>query len=297
MGRSHVACLLIMFTQGRLAIEHLCKYRELIAENGREQEVLIRWFKGLVMIMRQELKNKIIPCPGIVSQCPPNIAGLFLMAERAASFKDKISRDVEDCLKKDYMAHVRDIRWTAEADLHVEKNLWTLFVDQMIIDGFAIDDHATELSACFNALVNRRSSALCLLLWLFRKFVTQVQMGIVESIAADESLATWCLQDRMLFWLACISDTKCSKEKTRNIEAQISGLQLENGDLISSAIGLLVLISCAKKNNGEGPIMDALQKTVRWIIERIPVTHDAIGSDFCWAYYALCEYVNLFRRT
>ena len=97
-------------------------------------------------------------------------------------------------------------------------------------------------------------------------------------------------------------DEDCSQGKVRDITDRILDLQLrsgafatvegkgENGDLTSSAIGLLALISCAKGNGSENHVIGAVRQAVRWILRHIT---EAIDEGVAWAYYALCEYIDL----
>ena len=161
----------------------------------------------------------------------------------------------------------------------------------------------------FNSLVACKSPFLGLMLWLFPELVTEDQVTAVANIAR-ECLGTWMLGDRMLFWLACINDSNCRPERTRYIEAEIRRLQLdsgvdagafatvegkdEKGNLISSAIGLLVLVSCARRDDSKGPVAEVTQKTACWLIGQLSVVQ-AVDESIAWAYYALSEYINLFR--
>ena len=53
----------------------------------------------------------------------------------------------------------------------------------------------------------------------------------------------------------------------------------QNGDLISSAIGLLALISCARENGYENLTIGAVRQAVRWIVGHITdVIDDGVGQ-------------------
>lgn len=287
--------------------EHLSGFSEFASEKVEGREILNKWFKELVMIMRHDLRNIIIHCQSSIPDrlCPSNIVGHFLMAESGMHLSGDMSRDVYDPIKNEYMPHVRDVRLTTgEDDLQVEKYLWVLFLRLTVIGG---DAYENELDACFNTLMSRRSRFLCLMLWLFPRFATPENMDIVEGIVADPMRGgTSLLRDRMLFGLASIGAENLNQEKkTKVVETQIHELQdsvTQNGDdFRSDAIGLLMLVSCAKRNSGKidcGMVWQMAQR----VVERLIEFHLDDGKlryycepDVGWAYFALCEYVNLLR--
>lgn len=272
--------------------------------NENEVIFLVDWIKKLIIDIRLLLKNRITPCRECPanSHCSPDIVALFLMAEKISHFNDDISRAIASYVKNTYKPGVRDIPRTVEDQELSERDLWTLYLEY---HDSSHGDCEKRFSDCLLALEGGKNRHLNLMLWLFPHFATEDRLKTVEDIVKET--APWWQRDKMLFWLACMGASKCSQETVREIETQICELQLEtgafatvegrdeNGDLISSSIGLLVLISCAKKNNAEGPIMDTLRKTVCWIIEYITANQGTNGADSAWAYYALCEYVNLFK--
>ena len=263
--------------------------------------------KKLVGVIRPSLENMITHSCDFSAKhpCSPDIVALFLMADEISHFNDDISRAIASYVKNNYKSGMRDIPRTAGGQDLSEKYLWTLYLERKHHDDSSHDDCEKRLSDCLSVLEGCKNQHLSLMLWLFPDLATEERLKTVEDIVKET--APWWQRDKMLFWLACMRASKCSQETVREIETQICGLQLEtgafatvegsdeNGDLISSSIGLLVFISCAKKNNSESPIMDTLRKTVRWILEYITAKQGTCGADIAWAYYALCEYVNLFR--
>ena len=280
-----------------------------ISECYTENEVtfFVDRIKNLVSDIRPLLESMITHCCDFSAKnpCSPDIVALFLMAEKISLFNDDISRAIASYVKTNYKPAVRDIPRMAEDRVSSEKYLWTLYLERKYHDDSSHDDCRKRISDCLSAFEDSKNPGLSSMLWLFPDFATEERLKTVEDIVKET--APWWQRDKMLLWLACMGASECSQETVREIETQICGLQLEtgafatvggsdeNGDLVSSSIGLLVLISCAKKNNAEGPIMDALRKTVRWIIEYITAKQGTCGADIAWAYYALCEYVNLFK--
>ena len=105
----------------------------------------------------------------------------------------------------------------------------------------------------------------------------------------------------MLFWIAYMRDTDCSQETVRNITTQIFDLRLnlcafggKNGDLVASACGLLALISCVRQNCSKNTFaLDAVRQAARWIVVDIAKENNGTPQSAAWAYYALCEYIDL----
>ena len=266
--------------------------------------------------MRRTIADNIIACckdsSASNSQCSPKIIALFLMAEKVSHSNSDILKDVMARLKDGYKFNVRNIDWTAKASPQVRQNLWTLFVERETVGGFSTNDYEKKFSDCFSALARSESHLLCLILWLFKEFATPERIDFVEEIVMRKP-ATLSLLDKMLLWHAQMRVSNPSQEKVREIETRICGLQLdsgafatvegkrEDGVLLSSAIGLLVLISCAKRKDmenqastSEGSVIDAVWKTVRWIVEHVT---DVSDEGVAWAYYALCEYIDLKSTT
>ena len=297
--------------------ERVNEFNKTITECDEKQVVpLMVCVVERIRKMRLPLAGKIIACckdsSTSNSQCSPKFIALFLMAEKVLHFNSDISKNVMVRLKDGYKSNVRNIDWTAKASPQVRQNLWDLFVERETVGGFSANDYEKMFSGCFSALARSESHLLCLILWLFKGFATSERMDFVEEIVKKKP-ATSSLLDKMLLWHAQIRVSTCSQENAREIETRICGLQLdsgafatvegmkEDGVLLSSAIGLLVLISCAKRKDmgnqsatSEGSIIDAVQKTVRWIVGHIT---DVIDESVAWAYYALCEYIDLESTT
>ena len=136
----------------------------------------------------------------------------------------------------------------------------------------------------------------------------------VEKITRENY--AWLTRDKMLFWLSCMRDSRFKEIASRVINERILSLQLdtgafatvegkeEKGDLISSAIGLLALISCVRHDNSKDSLREAGSKTVRWIIDHPAVKRylvDELPSeekcidmlDSVWVFYALSQYMAL----
>ena len=297
--------------------EHVNEFNKLVTECDEKQVVpLMECVEERIREMRLTLADKIIACcrdsSASNSQCSPAIIALFLMAETVLHFNSDIAKNVMARLKEGYKSNVRNIDWIAKASPQVRQNLWVLFVERETASGFSADDYEKMLSDCFSALARSESHLLCLILWLFKEFATPERIDFVEEIVMRKP-ATSSLLDKMLLWHAQIRVSNCSQEKVREIETRICGLQLdsgafatvegkkEDGVLLPSAIGLLVLISCAKRKDmenqsstSEGSIIDAVRKTVRWIVGRVTDVND---EGVAWAYYALCEYIDLESTT
>ncbi len=293
------------------------EFNKLITEcDGKQLVSSMDCVEERIRKMRRTIAEKIIACckdpPVSNSQCSPKIIALFLMAEKVSHFNSDIAKDVMVRLKDGYKPNVRNIDWTANASPQVRQNLWTLFVERETVGGFSANDYEIMFSDCFSSLARSESHLLCLILWLFKGFATSERMDFVEEIVMRKPAST-SLLDKMLLWHAQIRVSNCSQEKVREIETRICGLQLdsgafatvegkkEDGGLLSSAIGLLVLISCAKRKDmenqsstSEGSVIDAVWKTVRWIVEHVT---DVSDEGVAWAYYALCEYIDLESTT
>jgi hypothetical protein len=67
-----------------------------------------------------------------------------------------------------------------------------------------------------------------------------------------------------------------------------------DGDLASTAVGLLALISCAMENCNKDLAIGAMRQAARWIVGHITAAND---EGVAWAYYALCEYIDLESTT
>lgn len=277
--------------------EYIGESNELDVEYGAKlADPLIDRIKELVTKMRQKLTDKILaPLP--IVQCPPKIAALFLMAEKEDQIIN-ISQEVKDCFKKNYEVNVHNVQWTSEVPSQIEQNLWTLYVTREVTSP---KNYENVLSKYAGILEQRKHPLLCLMLWLFPQFVNEERMKIAKSIVCANP-TTSLLQDRMLYCLACIDGPGCSHEKASEVETQFLRYQLseeggnEWGDIVSAAIGLLALISCANQGLLEDSVINATQKTARWIVERF--TGDDVTYESCigWTFCALCKYIDLVRR-
>lgn len=268
--------------------------------DGKQVDALVERVDKLVKRMRGELYEKIkgnVSSGELInSQCPLEIIALFLKTKRSPI-------PTMFHVITPYKTNIHNIQSKPDECFLVEQNLWALYLWDLYarretIDDFSFNDYDNILVDCFSILEGRKNPCMCLMLWLFPKLVTKDRIKSVEDILRESKVATWWLRDKMLFWLACMENENCSQEKVREIEEQIRELQLdsgafatvegkkETGDLISSAIGLLVLISCAMRKDSDGIVVDMAQKTVRWIVE-----HDVDESNMAWVFYALSEYV------
>ena len=289
--------------------EQVGEHNALVTEQDEKQVIpLMRRVRELIRDKRLVLENKITHCREVLptNQCSPDIVALFLMAEKVLHFNDDVSRAVVSYLKNHYKTNARNIHWAADKTIQVEQYLWTLYVEKETKDGFSLNDYKNMLSECFRALKKCKNPCLSMMLWLASEFATEDWLSSVQDILEEKQTATWLQQDRMLFLLACMENSNCSIERARDIETQIRGLQLGsgafaagegkagNGNLISSAIGLLVLISCARRKGSRDSVIDAVRQAVRWIVEQIAEAND---KGVAWAYYALCEYIDLESTT
>lgn len=265
--------------------------------DSKQADILSR-IGTLITDVRQKIESQ-----KIERQCFLKVMALFLMAEKVDG--RKVSVKVIDSLRGEVESLRKDgeIQLTTKYPSLIEKSLWTLFMVREI--ACAPSHLSDKLVEDFNSLVACKSPFLGLMLWLFPKLVTGDRIKTVANIER-ECLGTWMLGDRMLFWLACIHGQNYRPETIRYIEAQVRGLQLESGgfatvegkdvraDLISSAIGLLTLVSCAREDDSEDPsTVEAAQKTARWILDHLTVPQ-IVDASSAWALYALSEYSALF---
>ena len=268
--------------------------------DGEQENLLMHRIKALVTKMRQKLTDKIIS-PRSIIQCPPKITALFLMAEKGSRFNDEISQKVEGHFK-DYAVNMRNVQWTTESPSLIEQNLWTLLTARTVFSDFSLIAYENVLLSYICTLENNKHPLLCLMLWLFPRFANEERMKIAKGIACGDP-TTSLLQDRMMYCLACINRHSCGREKTSEMETQFLGHQLaivegENkwGDIVSAAIGLLVLISCSKQGLLKDSVINATQKTAHWIADRLTGHDVTCESCIGWAFYALCRYINQVRR-
>ena len=256
--------------------------------DSKQADILSR-IGTLIAEVRQKIESQ-----KIERQCFLKVMALSLMAEKVDGRKASVN-EIE----------FPRIQLSTEYPSQIEKCLWTLFMGREIAGDHSVN--SDKLVDYFNSLVACKSPFLGMMLWLFPELVTEDRITTVANIER-ECLGTWMLRDRMLFWLACINDSNCRPERTRYIEAEIRRLQLdsgvdagafatvegkdEKGNLISSAIGLLVLVSCAREDDSEDPsTVEAAQKTARWILDHLTVPQ-IVDASSAWALYALSEYTT-----
>ena len=271
-----------------------------LLEEREEVDSLISKAKWKVTEIRHDFADKVDLLPDINTFSRETIA-LFWKGEVKLHLSDSTSSKIKACLKKASTSNVSTARWTAATRSQIEQDLWTLWINQRASGGSSLDEKM--ISDCFDALERHQSSLLCLMRWLFRE--TKERLNAVETILTCRDLSASFVRDRMLFWIAYMRDADYGQE-VKDITARIRDLQLrsgafaateegdQNGDLISSAIGLLALISCARENGYENLAIGAVRQTVRWIIGHIT---DAIDEGVAWGYYALCEYIDLESTT
>ena len=284
--------------------------------DGKQAGSLMERVEKMVKEIRQTLTDKIMTSPSNNNQYTPCLIALFLKAEKELYSTD-ISRVVKPYLNDDYKTNVLRKQSKLDGCYLVEQNLWALYLWNLyvkqenaredVVDDFSLNDYENMLADCFSTLASHKNPCICLMIWLFTRLVTKDRIKTIEDILKENKVATWWLRDKMLFWLVCLENSNCSQEMAREIEKQICGLQLdsgafaivegkkENGDIVSSAIGLLVLISCAKRKDSVGTVVDMAQKTVHWIVDRL-TGHDVTYESYIgWAFYALSKYINLIR--
>ena len=225
---------------------------------------------------------------------------LFWKGEVLAHFSDPASPKIKSCLKKASTSNVSTARWAVATHSQIEQDLWTLWINQTASGCRSLGERM--LSDCFDALKLRQSSLICLMGWLFPE--TKELLAAVETVAKHGDSSTWSVRDRMLFWITYMRDTDYIPEKVNDITTRILDMPLSSGafagteegnpndDLISSAAGLLALISGARGNDPKKQAIRAVRKVARWIVEHITET---IDEGVAWAYYALIEYIDLER--
>ena len=272
-----------------------------LLEERDEVDSLISDAKWKVTQLRHEFTDK-IDLLSDVNTFPRATIALFWKGEDKLHLSDSISSKIKACLKKASTSNVSTARWATVACSQIEQDLWMLWINQTTSDGSSLNERM--LSDCFDALERRQSSLLCLMVWLFPEI--KERLDAVEVLATHSRFSSWPIWDQMLFLITYMRDTDCGQEKVRDITARILDMQLSSGafviteeevtkrKLIYSAVGLLALISCAKENASENITIGALRRAVRWIVEHIT---DVKDEGVAWAYYALCEYIDLESTT
>ena len=229
------------------------------------------------------------------------IIKLFLMAEKNLHNEDKASYMVKQCLQDPNNVKTTDVHWDTTSPLHNEDNLWNISAMRGVQGRLSsmVDDN--ELSNRFSDLEKSEDPSLGLMLWLFPTLATEERLKKVYGIVCKDN-RSWTLQDKMLFWLACVQNQNTNRWIVTHVEAQIRCLQLESGafanvegkdedgDVISSAMDLLVLVYCARQND---TAFAAAQKTVSWIVAHLKGVKGVEALSRAWALYALSEFIKL----
>lgn len=231
---------------------------------------------------------------------PSRIIKLFLMAERNLHNEAKASYKVESYLQGANKVKMRDVQWETLYPSHNENNLWDISTMREVQGRLSSIDDDNELSDIFGVLEKLKDPSLGLMLWLFPALATEERLKAVYGIVCKDP-RNWTLRDKMLFWLACVTNRRV----VAYVEAQILGLKLDsgafanvegkdaNGDIISSAIGLLVLVSCAKLKEPNGSTFGAARETASWIVTRLKKKQGVEALSQAWSLYALSELIHL----
>lgn len=291
--------------------------------DGKQSDCLVQCVCDLVSEMHQVVAEKILQYDqdqGSDHRCFACIIALFLMANKClVDGNPEFNRDGEKVKK-----HSRDvcrtidldnIQWDPEKSSQTESNLWTLAAMREVGDNISEIVTDQRFRNCIESLKCHNSPVLGLMLWLFPEFFAFEELLMhVEKITMDNY--AWLTRDKMLFGLACMRDSRFKEIASRVINEWILSLQLdtgafatvegkeEKGDLISSAIGLLALISCVRHDNSKDSLREATLKTVRWLIDHPAVKRylvDELPSeekcidmlDSVWVFYALSQYMTL----
>ncbi len=267
-----------------------------LLEEREEVDSLIFEAKRLIAKIRRKFVDKVDDLPDI-NKFPRGAIALFWKGEDKAHFRGPTSLKIKSCLKKARTPIVSTAKWAEATRSQIEQDLWTLWINQTTSGDSSLDEKM--ISDYFDALERHQSSLLCLMRWLFPE--TKERLNAIETILTRKDISASFVRDRMLFWITYMRDADYGQGKVKDITARILDLQLhsgafaategdQNGDLISSAIGLLALISCARENGYENLAIGAVRQAVRWIVGHIT---DAIDEGVAWGYYALCEYIDL----
>lgn len=229
------------------------------------------------------------------------IIKLFLMAERNLRNVAKVSYMAGQYANK---VKTTDVQWKTTSPSHNEDNLWNISAMREVQGRSSSMVDENELSNRFSALEKSEDPSLGLMLWLFPTLATEERLKKVHGIVCRDN-RSWSLQDKMLFWLACVQNRNTNCWIVEYVEEQIRCLQLEcgafanvegkdsNGDVISSAMGLLVLVSCAKLKGPNDSTLDAARKTASWIVARLKECQDVEALICAWSLYALSEFIHL----
>lgn len=291
--------------------------------DGKQSDCLIPRVCDLVSKMHQVLAKRILQNKGEQNwtdyRCPACVIALFLKASKSFIDDQKESYEANESVKAYYRDAYKtidrdNIKCDPEKSCQTESNLWTLAAMREVGDNISEIVTDQRFRNCIESLKCHNSPVLGLMLWLFREFAFEELLMHVEKITMDNY--AWLTRDKMLFWLACMRDSRFKEIASRVINERILSLQLdtgafatvegieEKGDLISSAIGLLALISCVRHDNSKDSLREATLKTVRWIIDHpavkrylgaeLPIEEKCIDMlDSVWVFYALSQYMTL----
>ncbi len=227
-----------------------------------------------------------------------------MMAERNLHNEAKASYMVELYLQGTNKVKTSDVQLETLYPSQNENNLWNLSATREVQGRLSsiVDDD--DLSDRFSVLEKLEDSSLGLMLWLFPALITDDRLKTVCGIVRKDN-RSWTLRDKMLFWLAYVQNQHDNRQIVAQVEEQILSLQLDsgafatvegkdaNGDIISSAIGLLVLVSCAKLKDPNSSTFEVARKTATWIVSRLNEMQDVKALDRAWSLYALSEFVRL----
>jgi len=287
--------------------------------DGKQSDCLIQRVCDLVSKMHQVLAKKILQNKGEQSQTdyryPACVIALFVMASKSLIDDQKESHEVTERVKVYYRDAYKtidldNIQWAPEKTSQTESDLWTLAAMRQVGDDISYIVTDQRFLDCIESLKYHNSPALGLMLWLFPEFISEELLVRVENITRENQ--AWLTWDKMLFWLACMS---FNEKRARAIEEQILRLQLDagefatvegkggRGDIISSAIGLLVLISCVGQNDSEGLVREAAMKTASWIVDHPIVKRRLVAElsteekctdmvESTWVLYVLSKYIT-----
>ena len=290
--------------------------------DGKQSDCLIQCVCDLVSKMHQVLAEKISQYgqnQRSDHRCFACIIALFLMANKyLGDGKPEFNRDGEKVKKRFRDVYktidLGSIQWDPEKSYQTENNLWTITAMREVGDNISYIVTDQRFLHYIESLICHNSPVLGLMLWLFPEFVSEELLVRVGNITRDNY--AWLTRDKMLFWLACMRDSRFKEIASRVINERILSLQLdtgafatvegkgEMGDLISSSIGLLVLISCVRHDNLKDTLREATLKTVRWIIDQSAVKRYVVAElpieekcadmiDSVWVFYALSQYMTL----
>ena len=232
------------------------------------------------------------------------IIKLFLMAEKILHNEAKASYMVESYLQGANKVKTSDVQLENLYPSQTENILWNISAMREIQGRLSsiVDDN--ELSDCVSVLEKREDPSLGLMLWLFPALATEKRLKTVCGILRKNP-RNWTLQDKMLFWLACVQNQSDNRQVIAYVEEQILSIQLdsgafanvegkdEDGSVISSAIGLLVLVYCAKLKEPNGSTFGKARETASWIVARLRKEQGVEALSQAWSLYALSEFIHL----